>query len=103
MVDESSKFLAEQLATLEAKEVGISASENGSAIQELTPEEEALYDKAVGIVTETRKGSISNLQRGLSCGYNTAAHLIEAMESNGIVSPMKSDGSRDVLHRGPFQ
>lgn len=60
-------------------------------------EQDALYDQAVKIVTETRRASISNIQRRLKIGYNRAARLIEAMEAAGLVSAMESNGNREVL------
>lgn len=56
-----------------------------------------LYDQAVVIVTESRKASISLVQRRLKIGYNRAARLIEKMESEGVVSPMQSNGTREVI------
>ncbi|GJM07333.1 MAG: DNA translocase FtsK [marine bacterium B5-7] len=64
-------------------------------------EQDAFYDQAVRIVTETRRASISLVQRRLKIGYNRAARLIETMESAGIVSPMESNGSREVLAPPP--
>lgn len=60
-------------------------------------EQDPLYDQAVQIVIETRRASISNLQRRLKVGYNRAANLVEAMENAGLVSPMESNGNREVL------
>jgi DNA segregation ATPase FtsK/SpoIIIE, S-DNA-T family len=60
-------------------------------------EQDELYDHAVQIVTETRKASISGVQRRLKIGYNRAARMIEAMEAAGIVSEMQSNGSREVI------
>jgi DNA segregation ATPase FtsK/SpoIIIE, S-DNA-T family len=65
---------------------------NGSAEQDDT-----LYDEAVAFVLESRRASISAVQRKLRVGYNRAARLIEAMEEAGVVSPMNSNGSREVL------
>ena len=62
---------------------------------------DALYDEAVSIVTETRKASISYVQRRLKIGYNRAARMIEEMESAGVVSAMQSNGSREVLAPPP--
>lgn len=62
---------------------------------------DALYDEAVAIVTETRKASISYVQRRLKIGYNRAARMIEDMEAAGVVSPMQSNGSREVLASPP--
>ena len=64
-------------------------------------ESDPLYDEAVRIVTETRRGSISGVQRRLKIGYNRAARLIEAMEAAGIVSPQEHNGDRTVLAPPP--
>ncbi len=61
------------------------------------PEQDALYDEAVRIVTTERKPSISYVQRRLKIGYNRAARLLEAMEMAGLVGPLQSNGSREVL------
>ena len=69
-------------------------------MQELSDDSEIdddLYNEAVELVIETRRASISSVQRKFRIGYNRAARLIEAMEENGIVSPMNSNGSREVL------
>lgn len=60
-------------------------------------EQDELYDQAVQIVMESRRASISNLQRRLKIGYNRAARLIETMETAGVVSPMQANGGREVL------
>ena len=60
-------------------------------------EKDALYDQAVEIVIRTRRPSISLVQRHLRIGYNRAARLIEDMERAGLVSPMQSNGNREVL------
>ncbi|WP_248321745.1 MULTISPECIES: DNA translocase FtsK [unclassified Caballeronia] len=64
-----------------------------------TPDAEAdpLYDEAVAFVVRTRRASISSVQRQLRIGYNRAARLVEQMESAGLVSPMGSNGNREVL------
>ncbi|MGA0841302.1 MAG: DNA translocase FtsK, partial [Pseudomonadales bacterium] len=60
-------------------------------------QDDALYDEAVNFVIESRRPSISSVQRKLRIGYNRAARLIEAMEAAGVVSAMNSNGSREVL------
>lgn len=60
-------------------------------------ESDPLYDQAVAIVIESRRASISLVQRHLRIGYNRAARLVEQMEVAGLVSPMESNGSRSVL------
>ncbi|HHO69905.1 MAG TPA: DNA translocase FtsK [Halothiobacillus sp.] len=60
-------------------------------------ERDELYDQAVAIVLESRKASISYIQRRLKIGYNRAARLVEEMENAGIVGPLQPNGSREVL------
>ena len=64
-------------------------------------ESDPLYDEAVKVVTETRRASISGVQRRLRIGYNRAARLVEAMELAGIVGPLESNGNREVLAPPP--
>lgn len=64
-------------------------------------EQDPFYDEAVHIVTLTRRSSISSIQRRLKIGYNRAARLVEEMEKAGIVGPMESNGTREVLAPPP--
>lgn len=64
-------------------------------------ESDPLYDEALAFVTETRKASISSVQRKLRIGYNRAARLIEQMEASGVVSEMGGNGNREVLAPPP--
>ncbi|GAA6152667.1 DNA translocase FtsK [Pseudoteredinibacter isoporae] len=64
-------------------------------------EGDALYDEAVAFVTESRKASISSVQRKLRIGYNRAARLIETMEAAGVISAAGHNGSREVLAPPP--
>ena len=59
--------------------------------------EDSLYGDAVNFVIKSRRASISAVQRELKIGYNRAARLIETMELNGIVTPMNTNGSREVV------
>ncbi len=82
------------------------AAEGGApeGVPGLTPadaEQDPLYDQAVRIVTETRRASISAVQRRLKIGYNRAARMIEQMEQAGIVGPLQPNGSREVLAPPP--
>jgi S-DNA-T family DNA segregation ATPase FtsK/SpoIIIE len=72
-------------------------TEGESGDAEQGGEQDPLYDQAVQIVIESRRASISNLQRRLKIGYNRAANLIEEMENAGLVSAMESNGVREVL------
>ncbi|NOT10936.1 MAG: cell division protein FtsK [Methylococcaceae bacterium] len=66
-------------------------------------ENDALYDEAVQFVTDSRKASISSVQRRFKIGYNRAATIIEAMESAGVVSAAETNGSRVVLAPSPVR
>nr|CAA6829049.1 MAG: Cell division protein FtsK [uncultured Thiotrichaceae bacterium] len=85
----------------------LAEGEGGSdAIPGLEPleageEADPLYDEAVKVVTESRRASISYLQRRLKVGYNRAARMIEDMEIAGVVSAVQSNGTREVLAPPP--
>ncbi len=64
-------------------------------------ESDVLYDEAVHYVTQSRRASISSVQRKLRIGYNRAARLIEAMEAAGVVTEMGTNGQREVLAPPP--
>ena len=72
---------------------GAMGGEDGQGGGEADP----LYDQAVEVVLKTRRPSISLVQRHLRIGYNRAARLIEQMERSGLVSPMGSNGNREVI------
>ena len=76
---------------------GLSAEASGVETEDADP----LFDEAVRIVTETRRASISGVQRRLKIGYNRAARLVEEMERIGIVSPPDGKGNREVLAPPP--
>jgi S-DNA-T family DNA segregation ATPase FtsK/SpoIIIE len=73
------------------------ADEEGGAVEGGDAEADPMYDQAVAVVLKTRRPSISLVQRHLRIGYNRAARLIEQMERAGLVSPMQTNGNRDVL------
>ncbi|MBI3171322.1 MAG: DNA translocase FtsK 4TM domain-containing protein [Hydrocarboniphaga effusa] len=60
-------------------------------------EADPLYDQAVQIVLESRKASVSWVQRRLKIGYNRAARMVERMEAAGLVGPSSAGGVREVL------
>ena len=76
-------------------------SDGGGAEGEGDGEQDPLYDQAVRIVVESRRASISGVQRRLKIGYNRAARMIETMEAAGLVGPLQSNGSREVLAPPP--
>jgi S-DNA-T family DNA segregation ATPase FtsK/SpoIIIE len=76
---------------------GVSPNNGGADLEDADP----LYDEAVRIVTETRRASISGVQRRLKIGYNRAARMVEEMERTGIVGPAESNGNREVLAPPP--
>jgi S-DNA-T family DNA segregation ATPase FtsK/SpoIIIE len=86
------EYMTEVLEPAEAMEGGAGADGDMPA-----GEKDPLYDQAVEIVLRTRRPSISLVQRHLRIGYNRAARLIEDMERAGMVSPMQSNGNREVL------
>ena len=69
----------------------------GSGDDETDAEKDVLYDQAVQIVIDTKKASISGIQRRLKIGYNRAARMVESMESAGLVGPLESNGTREIL------
>ena len=73
------------------------AGGDDSAGAEVDAEADPLYDQAVQIVLQSRRASISLVQRHLRIGYNRAARLIEQMERSGLVSSMATNGNREVL------
>ena len=79
------------------------AALKAAAVATKTAETDALYDEAVQFVLESRRASISAVQRKLKIGYNRAARMIEAMEMAGVVTSMNTNGSREVLAPGPVR
>ena len=73
------------------------AAEPGQGGDEMDP----LYDQAVAIVTESRKASISYVQRRLKVGYNRSASMLEQMEAQGVISSLGSNGQREVIAPPP--
>jgi len=75
----------------------VDGSDEGASLESGDAEADPLYDQAVAVVLKTRRPSISLVQRHLRIGYNRSARLIEQMERAGLVSPMQSNGNREVL------
>jgi len=93
-------YLDEVLNETQVTSDGMTIGETGlpEAPQETGDE---LYDKAVYIVTKSRRASISSVQRQLRIGYNRAARIVEEMEAQGIVTPPEHNGTREVLAPPP--
>lgn len=70
---------------------------NAFESSEGSDDRDAMYDQCVAFVLETRKVSVSSLQRKFSLGYNRAARIVDQMEESGIVSAMGANGKRDIL------
>ena len=95
-VNEIAKYLKSEKKVNYLEDV-TSQNESENTFSTDTDDTEPLYNEAVEIVIESEKASISYLQRKLKIGYNRAARLIEKMEEVGIVSSVKSNGTRDVI------
>ena len=76
-----------------------SDDDNQTDMVDIESNDDPLYSEAVQVVLETKKTSISYIQRKLRIGYNRAANIIEAMESNGILSAQQSNGNREILKK----
>nr|WP_283777650.1 DNA translocase FtsK [Sansalvadorimonas sp. 2012CJ34-2] len=73
------------------------SDEGGEFSADTDHEQDPLYDEAVAFVTESRRASISSVQRKLKIGYNRSANIIEAMEKAGVISPAGTNGNREVI------
>lgn len=91
-------YIEEILAGVEEAESGFGGEGGGSG-----SEDDPLFDDAVHFVTETRRVSISSVQRKLRIGYNRAANIVEAMEAAGVISSAGHNGSREVLAPPPVR
>jgi S-DNA-T family DNA segregation ATPase FtsK/SpoIIIE len=74
-----------------------------AAASDADGEADPLYDQAVQVVVETRRASVSGVQRRLKIGYNRAARLVETMEQAGLVGSLQSNGFREVLAPAPVE
>ena len=93
-------YIEEVLNETQLTTDGMSISATGMP-ESVDAEQDELYDHAVAFVTESRRASISSVQRQLRIGYNRAARLVEEMEAAGIVSPPEHNGQREVLAPAP--
>lgn len=86
---------------LEAITKGNAGNDADTSDSSKDAEQDPLYDEIVAFVAESRRVSVSLVQRQFSIGYNRSARIVEAMEAAGIVSASKSNGNRDVLIAKP--
>ncbi len=86
-----------QLRSLSPDEERLIESENNSSASLAAAQEDPLFDRAVEIVLETRRGSVSLLQRRLAIGYTRASRLIDLMGIAGIIGEHKGSVAREVL------
>jgi len=77
------------------------ADDDFAGVVEGSSDVDDLYDEAVRFVTDTRRASVSGVQRRLKVGYNRAARMIEEMERSGVVGALQSNGFREVLAPPP--
>ncbi|NDY94668.1 DNA translocase FtsK [Wenzhouxiangella limi] len=94
-------YLEEVLAETQTTADGHNIGANGLPEAAGSDSDDELYDKAVAYVLESRRASISSVQRQLRIGYNRAARLIEEMEAQGVVSAPEHNGQREVLAPAP--
>jgi len=93
-------YVAEILEETQMTTDGLSINASGIP-KETGDDQDELYDEAVAWVTQSRKASISSVQRHLRIGYNRAARIIEEMEASGVVSSPEHNGQREVLAPPP--
>jgi S-DNA-T family DNA segregation ATPase FtsK/SpoIIIE len=72
---------------------GIDPEPRGGDVEDQDP----LFDEAVQFVVESRRASISGVQRRFKIGYNRAARMVESMEAAGLVGPLQPNGTREIL------
>lgn len=96
---ELSRFIPDLIEALGGEE----DSSNKPAISlasEFKGEDDDLYSPAVAFVREANRASISSVQRHFKIGYNRAAAIVGAMETNGVISRPDSEGRRQVIAQG---
>ena len=94
---------AEYLDEVTKDEGSVTGMPGIASDDETDGEKDELYDEAVAFVAQSRRASISAVQRRLRIGYNRAARMIETMEEAGVLSPMASNGNREVLIPPPVE
>lgn len=91
------QYIDEILSGESVEEVLLPGEQPEGSDQEMDP----FYDEAVAFVTESRRASVSGVQRKFRIGYNRAARLVEQMEQSGVVSAPGHNGNREVMAPPP--
>ncbi len=91
------RSLMQVKGAMDSDEERVYLSENNSSASLQAAEEDPMFDRAVEIVLETKRGSVSLLQRRLAIGYTRASRLIDLMGIAGILSDHKGSVARDVM------
>lgn len=86
-----------QLKSGDGDEQRLEQTENNSSASLEAAQEDPLFDRAVEIVLETKRGSVSLLQRRLAIGYTRASRLIDLMGIAGIIGEHKGSVAREVV------
>jgi S-DNA-T family DNA segregation ATPase FtsK/SpoIIIE len=86
-----------QIRSMDADEERLAESENNSSASLQAAQEDPMFDRAVEIVLETKRGSVSLLQRRLAIGYTRASRLIDLMGIAGIIGEHKGSVAREVM------
>ena len=84
----------DELMNIKVKKEG---EEGDEAATGFNGNKDELYEKAIDVVVETQRGSLSMLQRALGIGYGRAARLVDFMAEDGYVGPYNGSKSREVL------
>lgn len=100
MAGELNRFIIDLLAEFSLKTTDYldgSKEEVKLKALESTDETDSLYNKAKAFVIETRRVSVSSIQRKFRIGYNRAARIVELLENNKVVTSPGNNGAREVL------
>ena len=100
MAGELNRFIIDLLAEFSLKTTDyLDGSKEEVKLQavESTDEVDFLYDEAKAFVIETRRVSVSSIQRKFRIGYNRAARIVELLENNKVVTSPGNNGAREVL------
>ena len=75
----------------------VGAEEGDAESSEITPEDEAILEKVLEVISTERKASTSLIQRRLRLGYTRAARMMDILEMRGIIGPGDGAKPREIL------